>query len=212
MEQILQKLEAFLEKEDKEAAVTYIMELVEQGSLDVLDLYRHVLTPSLNNMTCSLEDQRICIWKEHVRSSIVRTIIECCYPFVIKKQKEQHTPIKGTAIVLCPPGEYHDIGARMVADFFTAASYDTIFVGSNTPYEDFYAAISYVKPDIIAISVSNYYNLVATHNMVEEIRLIYKEPLRIVVGGQAFINHTNEKLASVGADSYVSCYEDILNL
>lgn len=53
---------------------------------------------------------------------------------MIDKREEYHRTKKGVATVLCPPEEYHDLEARMVADFFTIAGFDTIYVGGNTPY------------------------------------------------------------------------------
>ncbi|MFA9465464.1 MAG: B12-binding domain-containing protein [Velocimicrobium sp.] len=212
MEQILKKFEVLLEKEAKEEAVMFVLDQLQCETIDVLDLYSHVLTPSLNNMRCDLADKRICIWNEHVKSSIVRTIVECCFPYVIKKRDQINPKWKGTAAILCPPGEYHDLGARMATDFFTISGYSTIFVGSNTPYQDFYQAIHVIKPNVVAISVSNYYNLVATQKMIEEIRHSLHDSLTIVVGGSAFHNDTANKVSLVGADSYTSTYEEILNL
>lgn len=211
METILKEFEVFFEEEDKENAVKYIIAKLDAGEIDVISLYSRILTPLLNNMKCKLADQRICIWKEHVKTGIVRTIVECCYPYVIKKRNEFGLPKKGMAAILCPPEEYHDLGARMVADFFTIAGFEAIFVGSNTPYQDFYNAIHAIKPDIIAISVSNYYNLVAAKKMIEELKRAVSQPIRIVVGGYAF-REDDQKYKMVGADYYAKTYEDILKI
>lgn len=212
MEKILKEFKIFFDNEDKENAVRYVMEKLSSGQLDVIMLYSQILTPLLNNMQCDLKDKKICIWKEHIKTSIARTIVECCYPYVIEKKAQLNNPKKGVAAVLCPPDEYHDLGARIVADFFTISGYDTIFVGSNTPYKDFYNAVHAIKPDVVAISVSNYYHLVAAKRMVEELKQAVDYKLKIVVGGYAFINDQENKLKQVGADFYAKTYEDILNL
>lgn len=212
MEQVYREFEVLFEEEDKEKAVSYILEKLRSKEVDVIDLYSMILTPLLNNMTCKLEDKRICIWKEHVKTAIVRTIVECSYPYVIEKRDAMNLPRKGTAAVLCPPDEYHDLGARMVADFFTISGYDAIFVGSSTPYKDFYNAIHVIRPEVVAISVSNYYNLVAAKRMIEEIKKALDYPLKIVVGGYAFHDDEINKLKTVGADYYARTYEDILKL
>ncbi len=212
MEQIFKEFEVLLDNENKEETLNYILGKLQTNSIDVLDLYSKILTPALNNMKCSLEDKRICIWKEHIKTSIVRTIVECCFPFVLKKRDQLNLHKKGVAAVLCPPGEYHDLGARMAADFFTIYGYDAIFVGSDTPYLDFYQAIHVIRPAVVAISVSNYYNLVATKKMIEQIRKTLPYRLTIVVGGYAFHNDTASKLDAVEADYYTSTYEEILNL
>ena len=212
MEKILKEFETFFEDENKEAAVKYILAKLRAKEVDVIDLYSNILTPLLNNMKCKLEDKRICIWKEHVKTGIVRTIVENCYAYVIEKRDELKLPRKGVAAVLCPPEEYHDLGARMVADFFTIAGYDAIFVGSNLPYQDFYHAIHVINPEVVAISVSNYYNLVAAKRMIEELKKAVDLPLKVVVGGHAFHEDEANKLRAVGADYFAKTYEDILRL
>jgi len=199
---------SFLEAENKEAALSFALNLLKNKDVDVIELYTDVLTPALNQMECKLADKNICVWKEHVRTAIVRSIVECCYPYVMEKKKELNYSAGGTAVVLCPPEEYHDLGARMVADFFTICGYKSTFVGSNTPYIDFKNAIDVIHPNIIAISVSNYYNLVCTKKIIEDLRKANHNPLKIIVGGYAFDSST-EKYKLVGADYFADSYLDI---
>ncbi|HKL80022.1 MAG TPA: cobalamin B12-binding domain-containing protein [Mobilitalea sp.] len=212
MNQILSEFEVFFDNEDKEEAVKYILSKLQAKEIDVIDLYSKILTPLLNNIKCKLEDKRICIWKEHVKTSMVRTIVECSYPYVLEKRDLLNLPKKGVAVVLCPPEEYHDLGARIVADFFTVSGYDTVFVGSSTPYQDFYNAIHVINPSVIALSVSNYYNLVAAKRMIEELKKLTNHPYKVVVGGYAFSDDIENKTKAVGADYYANTYEDILHL
>lgn len=212
MEKISEKLSRFLQLRDKEKAVGYVLDILRRGETDVIEFYSDILTPLLNGTECIMKDEKICIWQEHVRTAIVRTIVECCYPYVIEKRNELNMPKRGTAAVLCPPDEAHDLGARIAADFFVIAGYDTIFTGSCTPYRDFCNALRAVKPDIAAISISNYYNLVGAKKMIEEIRREAGPGLRIVSGGNAFICDRQKKIESIGADLYVEKYEDIMKL
>jgi len=200
-----------LQSEEKNRAVSYALDLISSGKTDVITLYQDILAPTLNNMSCSLAERQLCIWKEHVRTAIVRTIVECCYPYVMREKERLAPTNKGTAVVICPPEEYHDLGARMAADFFTLNGYETVFVGSNTPYQDFYNAADLIRPDVIAISVSNYYNIVATKKIITELRARTAGKSRIIVGGNAFRGgmHTAEV---VGADKIIQTFADIKSL
>ena len=211
MEKILEKFNVFFEEENKEEGVNYIIDMLEKQEIDVISLYEEVLTPALNEMVCRLEDKRICIWKEHVKTAIVRTIVECSYPYVIKERNKRNLERKGIAVVLCPPEEYHDLGARMAADFFTICGYESVFIGSNTPYKDFYNAIDVIRPEIIAISVSDYYNLVVTKKLIAQIKGSVNYPITIAVGGQAFNSHP-EHYQLVGADFYIKDFQDIVKI
>lgn len=200
-----------LEAENKQKAVQYALDLLDSGKMDIKSLYTEILTPALNKMECRLSDRNICIWKEHVRTAIVRTIVECCYPYVIKARDKMGPAQSKTVVVLCPPEEYHDLGARMVTDFFTLYGWNAVFVGSNTPYEDFYNAASLIRPDVIAISITNYYTLVAAKKIIGELKSLLGETTKIIVGGNA-VRESTGNFETLGADFHVETAEDISKL
>ena len=75
---------SYLDDEDKEKCVQFVLSNLQNHALDIVTLYNEILTPALYADFCKEEEKEICIWKEHIRTSIVRTIIECCYPFIVK--------------------------------------------------------------------------------------------------------------------------------
>ena len=200
-----------LEAENKQLAVQCALDLLDSGKMDVKSLYAQILTPALNKMECRLDDKNICIWKEHVRTAIVRTIVECCYPYVIKERDKVGPAQNKTAVILCPPEEYHDLGARMVADFFTLCGWNAIFVGSNTPYEDFYNAAKLIRPDIIAISITNYYTLVVARKIISDLKMLLGDTTKIVVGGYA-VRESSGNFETLGADFRFETIDDIKKL
>ncbi len=200
-----------LDNENKEGALNFIMKLIQEDQIDIIEIYEQFLAPSLNTFICKTEDHNVCIWKEHIRTAIVRTIVESCYPYVIQKQKSIGMQHGKTVLVLCPPEEYHDLGARMTSDFFTIAGFHSIFIGGNTPFQDFVSAIDALHPDMIAISVSNFFNLVVTKKIISDLKANNTSALPIVVGGNAFSNH-RENVNAVGADFFASSFQDILAL
>jgi methanogenic corrinoid protein MtbC1 len=209
MDTIYNQFIKLLDLEDKENAVNLILSLLEEKKIDIVSLYTNILAPSLNNMKCDNKEGGKCIWKEHVRSSIIRTIIECSYPYVIKEKNEKYQNTNyGKVIVICPSEEYHEIGARIVSDFFTLCGYETIFVGSNTPKNEFIKVIDYVNPKYLAISVTNYYNLVTVKDTIEKIRDFSNNKLIILVGGHAFKNNI-EAVKKIGADMFIDNFDDI---
>ncbi|PKM63296.1 MAG: cobalamin-binding protein [Firmicutes bacterium HGW-Firmicutes-21] len=206
-----EKFTEILEKENKKEAVEFVLELLSSKKTDVVGLYTEILTPALNGMACSLKDKRICVWKEHVRTAIVRTVVECCYPYVLEQLNRQETKIYGKAVVLCPPQEHHDLGARMVADYFVLCGIDAVFVGSDTPYDDFIGAVDIIAPDFVAISVSNFYNIIVTKKLVEDLRKKAPSNTRIIIGGSAFVANS-ENISKINADYYAHTFEDIKSI
>ncbi|TYQ18411.1 UNVERIFIED_CONTAM: methanogenic corrinoid protein MtbC1 [Acetivibrio alkalicellulosi] len=202
----------YLSKEDKESCVKYALDLLEKKTVNIVELYTKILEPSLNNIGCEVGKENLCIWKEHVRSSIIRTIIECSFPYVLKERDLNNTLKKNlTAIVICPDGEYHEIGARIIADFFTLCGYNTIFVGGSTPKNEFLSVVNTIRPHYVAISVTNYYNLVSAKKTIELLREKVNTDVKIVVGGQAFLNKKNI-LKDIDANYLIQTFDDIKKL
>jgi len=211
MEKYYKEFIKLLENEDRYGCVKYTQQLLSEKKVNVPDLYEKIIAPSLRNITCKVVEKNICIWQEHVRSSIVKTVIENCYTYVIEEAKLSLNKNRGKVIVLCPPEEYHDIGARMISDFFTILGYETIFVGSNTPKSDFLRAIEYIKPKYIVISITNYYNLVAAKKTIEGIKQKYRDEFKIIVGGIAFKSN-KELYKIIGADKLIDTFKDIQSM
>jgi MerR family transcriptional regulator, light-induced transcriptional regulator len=116
--------------------------------------------------------------------------------------------------VVCPPEELHEIGARMVADYFTLCGFNTIFIGANTPQNDIVDVIKFSKPVYVAFSVTNHFNLVATRAVIKKVLDIKKEPdqnFTLIVGGNAF-KHNQYLFKEMGADMFLNTFADIQNL
>jgi methanogenic corrinoid protein MtbC1 len=204
---------SLLDRLDKENCVRFVLSKLDGKEIHIVALYNEILTPAQYEDLSKTGPTENRIWEEHVRTSIIRTIIECCYPYVVKERDRKYgSSLKGRAVVLCPPGELHEIGARIVADFFVLCGFDTIFVGANTPQEDITNALKNIKPAYVAISITNYFNLVAARTAVMEIAGLKGEfPFRIILGGQAC--RQNERTCrQMSADRILNSFEDIQHL
>jgi methanogenic corrinoid protein MtbC1 len=200
-----------LDREDKETAVTLVTRSLEAGELGIVQLYEEVLAPAQNEWECE-GDEGTCIWREHVRSSIVRTIVEIAYPHVLRERGARGITPNGVPVtVLCPPEELHEIGPRMVADYFTLAGYDVTFVGANTPIDTIISGVASTRPRYVAVSVTNHYNLVALRRTVERIRDRLPEGTEIIVGGRA-IEANPDLVRELGADIALASFDDIVKL
>lgn len=210
MNQHLEEFTHLLEQENRNEALHYILSLLKQGTYSLMEVYEEILAPSLNTMkSTGIEEQDI--WKEHVRTSIIRTIVENCFPYVMKEREEKYgVTSHKTVAVVCPQDEHHELGARMITDYFTMLGYNAVFVGSNTPKEVFVAGLKSQKLDYIALSITNPYHLVSTRNTIAKIRETSKET-KIIAGGYA-ISKLGEKRESLGADYYMTTFHDIISI
>ncbi|MDR5658475.1 cobalamin-dependent protein [Serpentinicella sp. ANB-PHB4] len=212
MNAVKDQIVKYINNEDKENAVKYILENLTKGNIDIVSLYEDILAPTLNDIAHYKKAQNIHIWQEHIRTSIVRTVIECCYPHVIKERDEKYKLHHGKKVlVMCPQEEYHEIGPRMVTDFFNLCGYQATFVGGNTPKEEILKIALAYEPDYIAISVSNYFHLVAAERAIKNLRSTYKKSIKIIVGGYAF-NRNPQAYKDIGADLLLQDFDSIRQL
>jgi methanogenic corrinoid protein MtbC1 len=213
MHPLFDQFNRLLEASDKEACIRLVVESLQNGQIDIVTLYNEVLSPALTQPVCLSTNRALCIWEEHARTSIVRSVIENCYTFVTRERDQKyHAPVRGKVILVCPTEELHEIGARMVMDFFTLCGYTVTFIGANTPQNEIVSAIEYIQPIYVGISITNFYNLVAARAAVEYI-CAKKGPLKfkVILGGLACRFHP-DVCREMGADLVLNTFAEIRQL
>jgi len=144
-------------------------------------LYVELLQRSLYQVGELWEHNRVSVATEHLATAITERILAAIYPSLLSE-----TPPHGrTAIICCSANEYHQIGARMVADLMESTGWNVSFLGANTPIDDLLGMIEERSPDFVGLSVSLYFNMAALHRVIDRIHGNYRN-LDIIVGGQAF--------------------------
>lgn len=196
-----QAFQAALERHDKRTCVSLIKEALESAPTELPALYEGILVKSLYDIAHNNKKQEIPIWEEHVQSGIIRTIIEMAYPYILNSEKTNQS-----ALVFCQEEEYHELGARMTADYLTLLGFEVTFIGANTPEKEALSAIEKIAPKVICISVTNYYHLSKLEDLIKKIRLLSKA--KIVVGGYAIYN-TPKAQEMIHPDYFASTFEDL---
>lgn len=212
MDKLYEKLLEYLKQEDKEKSVDLCIDALENGDVDVVGLYEKLLAPALNNIINEcIDDEDNLIWKEHLRSGIIRTIVENAYPYVLKDRIKFNEIKEEKVIIMCPRFEDHDLGARMVSDFFTIAGFNATFIGANTPERTILKAIDSIKPKYISMSITNYYNLVAAKKTIGQIKKESDYNIIFLLGGNAFNSNPNS-YKDIGGEFLLKSFQDVLNL
>jgi len=118
---------------------------------------------------------------EHVATAGVLAVMAAHYPRVARSRVR-----RGLALVACVPGELHDLGSRMVADFLEMDGWEVIGMGANVPQEGLVQLARHARPNLLALSVNSAFNLGRAKRVIEVLQATPDlRHLRILVGGMA---------------------------
>jgi methanogenic corrinoid protein MtbC1 len=101
----------------------------------------------------------------------------------------------------------HDLGLRMVADFFEFAGWRVVYLGASVPAEDLATGVRDFQADLVAISAALPVHLRAVEDTIAVLRATCERssrtgrPVKIIVGGNAF-RDVPEAWRLFGADGY----------
>lgn len=197
---------------DKERCAAWVLDILETKRVDLNELYLEVFEPCLSQIASNGHPQEIDIWEEHMRSSIIRSMIELCYPYVLQKKYDstgKHgEKARKRVIVCCLEEEQHDIGARMSSDFLTLLGFEVYFIGANTAKEQIAKAMLFLRPDIVAISISNFFHLTKLQKTIDYIHQNVIGSYKIAVGGYA-VTHTPMIEQKVTPDYFLRSIKDL---
>jgi len=158
----------------------------------IKDLYEEVFKVSLYEIGRLWETNQITVATEHMATAIVEGILNELFEQIISGKS-------GTkkVVVACVENEQHQVGVKMVADVFEMKGWESFYLGTGIPTGELVRFIRETEPDLVAISLSVYFNFANLLKMLEIIRGEFPE-LQIVLGGQAFIHMPEEALTRLG--------------
>ncbi|TAL81162.1 MAG: cobalamin-binding protein [Bacteroidetes bacterium] len=148
--------------------------------ISIKELYENIFKKSLYDVGELWEHNKISVATEHLASAIVEAILNQLYFEIISNEKNGKT-----VICACVENEFHQIGIKMISDLFEMNSWNSHFLGSNVPILELISFIKQKNPDLLAISLSLYFNFPSLEKMIQKVQKEFPE-LPILVGGQAF--------------------------
>jgi methanogenic corrinoid protein MtbC1 len=184
---------------NQEAARVILMEQLDRG-VPVHDLYRALFQPVLQETGRLWQIQQVSVAQEHYITEVTRLFIALLHERMKKESRIQKR--KGRLLVAtCVSDELHDVGIRMVANFFEMDGWDTLYTGANTPAPSIVAMIQDRHADAIAISTTMPFHIPRVYELIRAIRANPGTAgTRIIVGGYPF-NLVPGLWKCVGADA-----------
>lgn len=125
--------------------------LVENSSIK--DLYEDVFKVSLYQVGRLWETNKISVATEHLCTAITEGILNELFEQIISTKRYNKK-----VVVACVDKEQHQVGIKMVADIFEMNGWESFFLGTGIPVSELVKFIDEVKPDVVAISLTVYFN------------------------------------------------------
>jgi methanogenic corrinoid protein MtbC1 len=182
----------------RRVASRLIMDAVQE-EVSIRDIYLHVFQPVQREVGRLWQQNQVSVAQEHYCTAATQLIMSQLYPKIFSTAKTGRR-----LVATCVGGELHEIGVRMVADFFEMEGWDTYYLGANTPAESILQTITEQSADVLAISATLMFHVSKVSALIQQVREIYnQETLKILVGGYPF-NTAPGLWRQVGADSYAA--------
>lgn len=187
---------------DKKKCMAVVAHLLEQD-IDLKDLYKNLFQKSLYLVGKMWENNKICVATEHVATSITESLITFAN-IPVKTEAAK----KYRVVVSCVPKEFHQVGAKMVANIFEYNGWETYFVGANAPIHELLKLLKEKKPHLLAVSITFYINLLKLIDLINQAREVSPN-LPIIVGGQALADNRSEILNKFKKVTYIGSLAEL---
>lgn len=189
---------------DRQQCTEVVFHLLKKN-LDTEIIYTDLLQRSLYRIGELWAENRISVAAEHLATAVTENILATLYPYILSNRNS----LGRKAVISCSVNEYHQVGARMVADIMEAHGWDASFLGANTPAEDMLELLEEKKPEILGLSVSIYFNMSSLLKMIEKIHTHFPQ-LDIIVGGQAFYWGGKDLVKDLSHVTYIPSLQSLI--
>jgi MerR family transcriptional regulator, light-induced transcriptional regulator len=177
----------------RHAASRLILKSVESG-VSIRDLYLHVFQRTQHEIGRLWQTNQLSVAQEHYCTAATQLIMSQLYPYIFSSEKNGRT-----LLATCVAGDLHEIGVRMVADFFEMEGWDTFYLGANTPKADLIRTLDERRVDVLAVSATMTFHVRMVADLIAAVRSSLNGSVKVLVGGYPF-NVEPDLWRRIGAD------------
>ncbi len=191
----------------KRAKAVSLIDDVYKNGASVSEIYEYIFQATQYEVGALWHRNEITIAHEHYCTAATQLIMSRFYPDIFSTEKN------GLKLVACSvASELHELGIRMVSDFFELDGWDTYYMGANMPELHIIDQLKAYQADLIAISVTLPINAGRAETLIDEIRSDRElEGLKIITGGYAFLV-VSDLWEKVGADGFAKNAREAIHL
>ncbi len=163
--------------------------------VDIRDIYLEVFQPAMHEIGRLWETNEVTVAQEHLATAITQSVMAHIYPHIAVRP-----PIGRRVVATCIGGELHEIGIRMISDFFDMEGWDVFYLGANMPTDDVVQMVNAQQADLLAISATLNNHVIKARDMIKAVRASPRgAKVKIIVGGHPFTK-TPDISTTIGAD------------
>ncbi len=151
--------------------------------VSIRSLYLDLFQPAQREVGRLWHVREISVAQEHFATAATQYLMSELYPRLIAQSRTNGRVL----VAACAQGELHEVGIRMVADFFQAEGWDSRYFGANLPADSLLAEVERLRPDLVALSATLPENVRWIARSIEALRS--RDPRRpaVLVGGFPFL-------------------------
>ena len=166
-----------------------------RGGLSIPDLYLTIFQPVQYELGRLWLFNKISGAEEHFCTAATQALMLELYPDIISSSRSGMT-----LVAACAGPELHEIGIRMVADFFEMDGWDTWYLGSAVSVGLLVSAIVQRKPDLVALSVTMSSHVGQVKELINAIKGAFTGTAPPIMVGGVIFNTIPDLWRVVGAD------------
>jgi methanogenic corrinoid protein MtbC1 len=179
---LAQEYLALLLNGERHLASRRILDAASSGT-PVKEIYLHVFQRAQREIGRRWQMNQLSVAQEHYCTAATQLVMSQLYPLIFATEKGA-----GTFVATCVAGDLHEIGIRMVADFFEMEGWNTFYLGANTPSGAVVQTVIERRAQVLGISATMSFHVRAVADLIRQVRA---EPrcrdVKILAGGYPFM-------------------------
>lgn len=205
--ELAQRYLELLLRGERHFASRLILEAVEKQQLNVKEIYLDIFQYTQYEIGRLWQMNKISVAQEHYCTAATQLIMSQLYSYIFATERRNKA-----MVATCVGGDLHELGIRMVADFFEMEGWDTYYLGANTPTSSILRELRERGADLLAISVTMTFHVRAAEALIAAVRQDEScRHVKIMVGGYPF-NLEPKLWRQVGADGFSRNAQEAIEL
>jgi DNA-binding transcriptional MerR regulator/methylmalonyl-CoA mutase cobalamin-binding subunit len=155
-------------------------EALLQASIELTQpvLIKSLILPIIRSIGKQWKDGSIRVMHEHLATAVLK-------PFLHNLRISHRPPANAPSIIIATPiGQFHELGALIIALVAASEGWKVIYLGPNLPAEEIASATKLKKSELVLLSIVYPANDPYLGQELEKLRTLLLPEVKIIIGGR----------------------------